>query len=135
MVATNGNPYRSPSKSGGEAKKPTSGRDRFSRVLVAIHFLVTLNWAVAVGWLYSEALHPGYLMSHSPALDWYVAVSVWPSALFLLTPLVVTVCLVPRPKTWSLSLGDLGICLLSFALSGLEVWLFRLVMSPPIHAI
>lgn len=132
MVGTGDNPYRSPSDSGSKLKS------YFARsAIVVLHALVTLNWGCAVAWLYSRAMKPGYPLvdTSPPVLFLYVKVSFFAALLFLPVPLVLTMLLILTAKARPISLSDLGICLLTIALSGLTIWLVFVVKSPPIHAL
>jgi hypothetical protein len=104
---------------------------------LAIQFLVTLNWGVAVAWSYWEALKPGYPAVHvSPlGMQLYVLVSFLASAFFVGTPILFIGYLITPQKPRVLSLANLAICAASLLLSALQLWLFRLMHSPPIHAI
>jgi hypothetical protein len=137
MATHNDNPYRSPSKSGGDANKAGPGRARVVWVPLVVHLVVTLNWGVAVAWMYWEALKPDYPLGGGFPLGvrLYVLVSAWASLLLLPTPIIVIGCLISQRKTRPLRIVDLGICAASLLLSGLQIWLFRLTQSPPIHAI
>jgi hypothetical protein len=132
MVATDDNPYRSPSHPGSKVKSQP-----LSRVLVVFHALATLNWGFTVAWMYSEAMKPGYPLvdTSPPGLSLYVTVSFSAALLFFPVPVVLTIFLIPRAKDRSISLGELGIWILAIALSGLTIWLIQFTMSPPIHAI
>ena len=137
MIIDNDNPYRSPGEPGVDAKKPGPGRARVVWQPLAIHFLVTLNWGVAVAWMYWEALKPGYPLGGGffPGIRTYVLVSGWASLLLLPAPIIVIGCLISQHKTCPLRIVDLGICAAGLLLSGLQVWLFQLTQHPPIHAI
>jgi hypothetical protein len=137
MVIDNDNPYRSPNESGGDAKKPRRARARVAWPPLAIHFLVTLNWGVAVAWMYWEALKPGYPLvgGFPPGMRTYVLVSAWASLLLLPTPIILIWGLISLRKRQPLRIVDLGICAAGLLLSGLQIWLFRLTQYPPIHAI
>ena len=133
MASTNDNPYRSPSELGSKVKSNFA-----LRVLVVFHALVTLNWGLAVAWMYSEAMKPGYALAFEPppAFSEYVQVSFLAALLFFpVVPIALTISLLPRAKDRSISLIDLGIWLLAIALSGLTICLIQFTMSPPIHAI
>ena len=136
MVATDDNPYRSPSKSASEARKPTPGPGRVIWEPLALHALATLNWGVAVAWLYWEALKPGYPLFYDqpPGMQPYVAVSACVSLFSLPMPGLIAILIGPA-KGRRLRRGNVVVCVASLFLSGLQLWLFRIVQSPPIHAI
>jgi hypothetical protein len=137
MATHNDNPYRSPGESGVDAKKPGPGRARVVWVPLAVQLMATVNWVFVVAWMYWQSLKPGYpFVDHSPpGMELYVLVSFCASALLLPTPIFVIVFRISLRKTWPLRIADLGICAAGLLLSGLQLWLLRLIQYPPIHAI
>ncbi|HUT95421.1 MAG TPA: hypothetical protein VMY37_38555 [Thermoguttaceae bacterium] len=137
MFATDDNPYRSPNEPGREARKSTFGGGRVIWMLLSIQFLATLNWGVAVAWLYWEALQPGYPFCGHPPREMfpYLMASFWVSVFFLPMPIVLGVSLAGLRKGTMPPLRHLAVCAASLILSLLQLLLLRVVTFPPIHSL